>query len=146
MDNRAEYLDLNIKTTAQNLTGNFADLGSEINCQGYKHLKVYLDITIGDSEGVTLQGLAKRVPGGDGFHLPLAQVDVAEDEVLIDQEILVTNYNTSARQCYDFNLAGVKFLQLQVKAGVAGGGPGNVKAWGVLSNCLPGGRTATDST
>ena len=113
---------------AQEVTANYADFGEEINCLNYNHLKLYLAIDINNSQDISVKALAKLEEGAtEEYDLPSVSSGA------VDKLAYQINYDADGYQCVDFDLTGVKRLQLQIIAGTVGLTPAEVSAKGVLT-------------
>ena len=116
---------------AQVLTAAYADFGGEINCLNYDKLKLYLTIDANDSENISIKALAKLEEGAtEEYDLPSVSSGA------VDKLAYEINYDTDGYQCLDFDLTGVKRIQLQIIAGTLGDTPGQVSAEGVLTRSI----------
>lgn len=125
MLNEMHYKKETLVSTAQALTANFADLGSELNALSYRTAVIYLDVDINDSENVTIKPLSKLTEAASDEY-DLAYKTNAAANVTVDALTYELNVDADQKICFSVDIESVAFLQFQVKAGVAGANPGNI--------------------
>lgn len=107
-------------SSAQTLTGSFADLGNEINASGYKYVTLYLTIDINSSNDVRIKVLGKHTVAGS-------------EEFVFDPDLLNAADTTASTSYIEFDtdadqLATVRIpvdnalpvLQIQASVGTVG--------------------------
>lgn len=109
-----QYTDAEVLVTAQDLTGSYADFGSEIDMRGYTHLRVGIVLDVNDSTNITLKLLGLNESGGS---------DEFEIEGGLTQAIAHT---ADAKFSYEFDVKGSPFIQLQAIAGTVGATAGDL--------------------
>ena len=113
--------DVAVLTTAQNLTTSWVDLGSEIECTGYRYLHIYIQIDIGAGADVRLKALPKMTSAGAVEYID-AILTVGSSVETAEQNYIEFNVDEDANYHLIYDLKkGVDYLQLQVQAGTAGG-------------------------
>jgi hypothetical protein len=120
-----QYQQVTLKSTSQALTASYADLGSEINCLGYKTLRVFADIDINDSQNVTFAVLGKLTENATAEY-NLGQQVSSTAKYTVDAEVFEINTDADQKICVKVDVTGLQFAQVQVKAGTAGAGPGAI--------------------
>jgi hypothetical protein len=122
-----------ILSSAQDLTGSWADLGPEIACDGFNRLGVWLTIDINDSEDVRIKAIAKHESGGtEEYGLPIYNPDTSTGGSYVTYaEGNYIEFNDDADQLiyvgFDVDNA-IPYVQLQVEAGTVGGTAGQIDA------------------
>jgi len=112
----SRYSDAETLVTAQDLTAAYADFGSEIDMQGYTHLRIAIVADANDSEDVTLKLLGLDESGGS-------------DEYEIEggtTQALWAGAGSDSKFSYTFDVKGTPFVQLQAIAGTVGATPGDL--------------------
>ena len=115
-----------ILSVAQNVTASWADLGSEINVEGYSHIGLWLKVDINQAVNMRIRALAKLENNAtDEYTIPIKTIGAADIKITntyyefdadADQNVLleieVGNYP--------------KYIQLQIQAETAGATPGQI--------------------
>lgn len=105
--------------SSQTITGSAADLGYEIDCQGYTRLLAYITLDINDAADVRIQALGKHTSAGaEEYKLPIKTVSSSDVKVLAHYYEI----DSDADQLIilDWDVTGIAYVQLQVWAGTAG--------------------------
>ncbi|UCF50241.1 MAG: hypothetical protein JSU91_01815 [Thermoplasmatales archaeon] len=107
----------------QDLTGDWADIGDEINLQGFGKLGVFLDLDINDSIDVEIRAVARFSSSGDNYTIPnVFGVSGSYSFTDADQKIQLI-----------FETSGVTpYIQLQVKSGTPGASVGNIASINII--------------
>ena len=106
----------NLITSVQTITGSWADIGDEIESDGYKDIGFWIKVTANDSQNIQFRYLAKHTSGhADEYEIMIETISSgieSEDPVIheltrdIDQKIF-----------HHFSIQGeIPFLQAQVRA------------------------------
>jgi hypothetical protein len=120
------YKKIDVRTTPLTLTTTLADLGSEINCLGYKTLCVYVQLDINAANDITFAALGKLTEGAtEEYFLPVVATGTAEYN--IDKSSYEINYDADGYQMFRIDVEGVPFVQLQAKEGTDGGADADVE-------------------
>jgi len=112
----SRYTDPETLVTAQDLTASYADYGSEIDMQGYTHLRVAIVADANNSEDVTLKLLGLDESGGS-------------DEYEIEggtTQALWAGAGSDTKISYTFDVKATPFIQLQAIAGTVGATAGDL--------------------
>lgn len=115
-------------SSAQNLTGAWADLGGEIGTSGVRFFGLWLNVDINDANNPRIRLLAKHTEShADEFSLPIHTVGTSD--VKVEDEYLELNVDADQKLMVSWELDRlVPFVQVQVMAGVAGATPGQIDA------------------
>jgi len=115
--------------TAQNVTSNWADLGSEIRTEGYSKLGLYLNVDINDSANIRIRALAKRESAGtDEYCLPIETV--SSSDVKIEDEYMEFNVDADQKVILSVQLDRlIPWVQIQVQAGTVGQTAGQIDSF-----------------
>lgn len=114
-----------IKTTAQDVTASWADLGAELTCEDCKTAAFWFKVDINSSQNVRLRVLGKHTSGGDAYTLPIRTVSASD--VKIESEYFEFNVDADQNVVIAATLDGViPFVQLQVMAGTVGATAGQI--------------------
>ena len=101
--------------------GVWVDQGSEISTQGYKVMRVWVDLTVSDSTGNQLQALLKHTSDGDEEYVLEAAADYQK-----------TLGDADTNVCYIFELDdSVPFVQFQTRATDVDTGGGTIGTVGI---------------
>lgn len=113
-------------SAAQNLTGAWADLGSEVKTSGFQHLGLWLNVDINDSSDVRVRVLAKHTEAhADEFSLPIKTVGASS--VAIEDEYFELTDDADQKILIGVDLDGiVPVIQIQVMAGTLGATAGQI--------------------
>ena len=115
----ADY-DVAVLTVAQDFTTSWADLGSEIDCRGYRYLHVYIVLDINDGFDLRLKALPKLSSAG-AVEYEDAILTVGSSLITVEKDYIEFNVDEDANYHLIYDLKnGVEFLQLQIDAGTAG--------------------------
>ena len=112
----AKYTDPETLISEQDLTDAYADLGSEINMEGYNRLGVFVKSDVNDSENVYLKVLGKHTSG-------------SADEYEIDGtsvKTLWTSGSDDLKYYYEFDIGTLPIVQLQGYAVTTGSTEGDI--------------------
>jgi hypothetical protein len=112
-----------IISSAQTLTTSFADLGPEIDVQGYSICILWIKITIQQSQGVQIQGLLKHTYAGSEEYNFVIKQQGSPSSINAD---LIELPNSNGLYGIPFECRGMTYLQFQVKMSVDGGTDGTI--------------------
>lgn len=115
-------------SSAQNLTGTWADLGSEIRTAGANKLALWLTVDINLSNNVRVRGLAKHASAGsEEYDFPISTVNPSY--IGIVPEYVEFENDSDQLMIIKFSLDEViPYTQIQVMAGTPGVSPGQIDA------------------
>lgn len=114
------YKKTNVITSGLTLTTSYQDVGSEINCFGYKTAHIYISIDINQASDVVIYVLGKLDAGGTAeYALPIQATGTAE--INVDKAEYEINYDADQHQMFRVEIEGVPFLQIQAKERTDGG-------------------------
>ena len=113
-------------STPQDLTANWADLGAEIDMQGFSKLAAFLTLDINGSTNARIRALAKLDKDGTKeYWLPIKVVGASA--ITIEAEYYEWNVDADAETVLSIDTDGlVPFVQLQVQAGAVGAPAGQI--------------------
>ena len=127
----AKYTDVvSLIGSAQNFTGSMADLGSEIDCRGYKYLRVFLTLDINDSFDCRIAVLAKHTSAGAEEYIYDPNKWTVRDSTL-SAFGAYREWNTDADALYILEIEmdnAIPYIQIQIQAGTVGGTAGQIDA------------------
>lgn len=118
-----------VKTTAQNVTDSWVDLGVEIVAFGYNKIGLWLDIDINDSNNIQIRALAKNsnINTTNEYALPIQTVGTSD--VKVEKEYFEFNVDEDAKYLLEIDTGGhATEVQIQVKAGTVGGTAGQIES------------------
>jgi hypothetical protein len=101
--------------TEEDLTASYADLGAEINAEGYTKLGVWVKADVNDSETVTLKVLGLHTTSGDEYDIDG-----------ISEKTLWTTGASDFNKYYEFEIGASPIIKLQAKAGTVGATAGDL--------------------
>lgn len=112
-------------TTAQNLTGSWADLGEIINTGDVESLALWLNLDINDSLTTQVRAVARiNSTDTDNYELPITEVTTSQVNVAAQVYVLS---DADQKIILPINLDdNVQFIQIQVKAGTVGATAGQI--------------------
>jgi hypothetical protein len=115
-------------SAAQDLTGAWADLGSEIKTSGFQHLGLWLNVDVNGSSDIRARILAKHAEAhADEFSLPIKTVGTSS--VAIEDEYFELTDDVDQKILIGVDLDGiVPVVQIQVMAGTLGAPAGQIDA------------------
>jgi len=108
-------------SSAQSMTGTWADLGSEYQLGGAKSCAVYINLDINLSLNARIRFLAKHASAhADEFALPIRTVSASD--VLVEDEYIEFNADADQKVIIGVELDGcVMYGQWQARVGTVGG-------------------------
>jgi len=101
--------------TTENLTGAYADLGSEIDTEGYSKIGIWVKAVVNDSETVTMNVVGLHTTSGDEYELDA-----------VSEKTLWTTGASDFNKYYEFEIGAVSLLKIQAKAGTVGSTAGTL--------------------
>jgi len=114
---KGEYSDPSTWVTTQDLTGSYADYGSEIDMRGFNKLGIYIVCDTNDSRSITLRVLAKHTSSGS---------DEYEIDGISTKVVRGAADSADLNIYYDFDTGNAPYLQIQAYAGTVGASAGNL--------------------
>lgn len=113
-------------SSAQNLTGSWVDLGSEIKTEAQKTLAVFAVLDINDSLNARVRFLGKHASAhADEFTLPIRTI--SSSDVKLEPEYLELNTDADQKMILSVELYKVvPYVQVQVQAGTVGASAGQI--------------------
>lgn len=119
---------IEVLTTAQNLTDAMANLGAEIDTRGYNYMLIWIDLDINLSNNARIQPLAKRAAAAAlEYGYPIYSAGTTD----VGVENLYFEWTTDEdkQTMLEINLKGmIPYIQLQVMAEVVGGTAGQIES------------------
>ncbi len=118
--------------SAQDFTASFADLGSEINCKGYKYLYYYITLDINSTQNARIKFLAKHTAGGsDEYKIDHNQIECPATTVsaVAGSEDSYLEFDNDQDDLYCIKvpiLNGLPYIQPQIEAGTVGATAGQI--------------------
>jgi hypothetical protein len=112
--------------TAQDLTGAWADLGGEIQMQGYRYVGLYLQVDINNSANVRIRLLAKTANAGT-VEYPLELKTVGTSDVKVEDHYFELNVDVDQNIMLTWSIDNIiPWGQFQVMAGTVGATAGQI--------------------
>ncbi len=118
-----------LKSTAQDLTANWADLGSEIDTDGYNWMKLFLQVDKNNSLNIRIRVLEKTTDDGAIEYTQVIETVGASDTKLEDHyyELNVDGADQDENIAILIELRNtVPVVQVQVMAGTVGATAGQI--------------------
>lgn len=122
------FVELVAIDSPQDLTANWADLGSEIKVDGAQTVLLWVVLDINDSENARVRALGKRESVGDEeYTFPIRTVSATKVTVEVDYTEFASDDDQNMILAVDLD-GGVPYLQFQVQTGTVGASAGNIAA------------------
>ena len=118
---------INTLASAQALSANWRNVGSEQSTEYKRSIGIWLDIDINDSENVQIRALARYESGGSNYVLPIKAVTTTKITVQAEYTELANDADQTMLIEIETNKT-VPFIQLQAKAGTVGASAGTITA------------------
>lgn len=113
-------------SSAQNFTGSWADLGSEIAVNGFNSIGLWLNIDINDSVNTRVRLIAKHTTAGTNeYSLPLKDASATEVSVVGEYYEFTSDADQKIVLSWDIDNV-IPIVQFQIQAGTAGASPGQI--------------------
>lgn len=111
---------------AQDLTANWADLGTELTVGGARFIGLYAELDINGSTNARVRVLAKHTSAGaNEYVLPIRTVGASD--VKVEDEYVEFNVDADQLMLLSWNLDGLMpYVQFQVMAGAVGAPAGQI--------------------
>lgn len=116
-----------VKTTPQDITASWVDIGSEIVMAGFSELGLWIDLDINDSENVRIRVLAKNdeVSSTSEYNLPIKTV--GSTDVKVESLYYEFNEDDDQKMLLEIDTSGhAKKVQIQIQAGTVGASAGQI--------------------
>jgi hypothetical protein len=109
-----------LKSTPQDLTDAWADVGSEIDMRGYNSLGIWLNLDVNSSSNMRIRALAKLDSAGTTeYNMPIKTVGASA--VLLENEYFEWNVDADNNFFFDIETSGhVAYIQLQAQVSAVG--------------------------
>lgn len=107
--------DAVVLVTAEDLTSSYADLGSEIEKEGYTKIGIWVKADVNDSENVTMKVVGLYETGGDEYEIDGISV-----------KTLWSTGATDFNKYYEFETGAIPIVKIQAVAGTVGSTAGTL--------------------
>ena len=119
-------------SSAQNLTGSWADLGDELDVEGVRTIGLYLTLDINDSLNARVRLVALHTSGGTEHVMPIRTVNASD--LTVEDEYVEFTDDADQSIMLPFEIYAVcPCVKFQVQAGTAGVSPGQIDAASVVT-------------
>lgn len=114
-----------LKDIAQNFTDSWVDYGPEICIDDRKGLSLWLNLKINDTQDMRIRPMARCIPGGDDYVLPLKTLTATVINVEDEYFEFTTDEDQKRVISFVFGCV-IPYVQFQIKAGLVGVTAGQV--------------------
>lgn len=119
-------------SSAQNLTGSWADLGGELNTEGVRTIALYLTLDINDSLNARVRLVALHTSSGTEHVMPIRTVNASD--ITVEDEYIEFTADADQSMMLPFEIYAVcPCVQFQVQAGTVGVSAGQIDAASVTT-------------
>lgn len=120
-------------SSAQNLTANWVDLGSELDTEGVRTIGLYLTLDINDSLNARVRLVTLHTSGGTEHVIPIRSVGTSD--IAVEDEYIEFEDDADQSMMLPFEIYAVcPCVKFQVQAGTVGASAGQIDAANVTTS------------
>lgn len=122
---------VNVKTTAQDVTDAWADLGTNIDVNMQDYISLFLQVDINSSEDFRIRAVANdTLSGTDNYLFPIKTISASDVQVASAYYELSSDADQNIVLDWELN-KNVPFIKFQISAGTVGATAGTATAFAV---------------